>query len=128
MDQFPDAGADLRLAAREDVVESENVASEELCKMFRRLRQSMDFEKFPDEADVGAAGELHLFRAVMKAEFRGKGFGEGLRAGVARVDERAVNVEQNQFYHARKISERRNPARFLGRLVKNNFTDLSLDR
>ena len=74
----------------------------------------MNFEKFADEADVGATGELHFFRAMMEAEFRGKGFGECLRAGMARVDERAVNVEQNQFYHACKISERRNPARFYG--------------
>ena len=105
VDQFPDAGADLRVAARKDVVEPENVALEKLREMFRRLRQAVDAEKFADEADVGAAGELHFFRAVMQLEFRGKRFGKRLRAGVARVDERAVNVEQNQFHHARKISE-----------------------
>ena len=48
----------------------------------------------------------------MQVEFRGKSFAESLRTGMTRVDERAVNVEQNQFYHARKISERRNRARF----------------
>jgi hypothetical protein len=57
----------------------------------------------------------------MQPEFRGERPGESLRAGVARVDERAVNVEQNQFHHVRKISEPRNPARFLGRLAENNF-------
>jgi hypothetical protein len=35
------------------------------------------------------------------------------------VDERAVNVEQNQFYHAQKISEPRNPARFLGQKFRD---------
>jgi hypothetical protein len=52
----------------------------------------------------------------MQLKFRGKRLGERLRAGVARVDERAVNVEQNQFHHAEKISEPRRPARFLSRL------------
>jgi hypothetical protein len=40
---------------------------------------------------------------------------------MAGVDERAVDVEQNQSHHARKISERRKAARFLGRLAGNNF-------
>jgi hypothetical protein len=57
----------------------------------------------------------------MQLEFRGERLGERLRASVARVDERAVNVEQNQFHHAHKISEPRRPARFLGRLAENNF-------
>jgi len=70
-------------------------------------------EKFADEAHVGAPGELHFFRAVVQVEFRGERFFESLRSGMACVDERAVNVEQNQFHHARKISEPRNPARFL---------------
>jgi hypothetical protein len=57
----------------------------------------------------------------MQLEFRGKRLGERLRAGVARVDERAVYVEQNQFHHARKISEPRRTTRFLGRLWWKNF-------
>jgi hypothetical protein len=113
VDQFPDAGADLRLAAGEDVVEPENVTPEKLREMFRRFRQGVDFEKFTDEADIGAAGKLHFFRAVMQVEFRGEGFGESLRPGVACVNKRAVNVEQNQFYHARKISGKTFRARFL---------------
>jgi hypothetical protein len=62
----------------------------------------VDFEKFADEAEIGAPGELHFFRTVMEVEFRRKGFFESLRAGVARVDERAVNVEQNEFHHERR--------------------------
>ena len=60
----------------------------------------MDAEKFAHEADVGAPGELHLFQAMVKIEFRGEGFLESLRAGMARVDERAVNVEENEPNHA----------------------------
>ena len=119
VDQFPDARADLRVAACEDLVEPENIAFEKLREMFRRFRQVVDAEEFADQADVGTAGEFYFFGAVMQLEFRGKGLGESLRAGVAGVDERAVNVEQNQFHHAQKISERRNPARFLGRKFRD---------
>jgi len=110
--EFPDAGTDLGFAAHENLVEPEDVILEEAPEIFRRGGNVVVAEKFADEADVGAPGELHFFQAVVGFEFGGKGLGESLRAGVARVDERAVNVEQNQFYHARKISEQRNPARF----------------
>jgi hypothetical protein len=52
-------------------------------------------------------------------ELGGKSFGESLRAGVTRAHERAINVEQDQFHHARTISEPRKPARFLGCLAGN---------
>ncbi len=87
------AVADFAFAVRKDVVEPENVSPEKLREMFRRLRQSVHLEKFADEADIRAPGELHFLGAVMQVEFRGEGFFESLRAGVARVDERAVNVE-----------------------------------
>jgi hypothetical protein len=64
---------------------------------------------------------------MMQVEFRRKSFFESLRAGVARVDERAVNVEQNQSCHARKISEPPAPARFLGWSVKNKFETTRFD-
>jgi hypothetical protein len=57
----------------------------------------------------------------MQVEFRGKSFFESRRAGVARVDERAVNVEENEPNHAWKISEHGIPARFLGRLLRKIF-------
>src|SRR5271154_5374642 len=109
---FPDAGTNLGLAARENLVEPENVTLEETLKIFRRGGNVVVLEKFADEADIRASGKFHFFQAVVGFELGRKSFGESLRAGVARVNERAVNVEQNQFYHARKISERRNPARF----------------
>jgi hypothetical protein len=65
----------------------------------------VNFEKFADEAHVRASGEFYFFDAVMKVEFGRECFGECLRAGVACVDERAVNVEQNEPNHAaRKLN------------------------
>jgi hypothetical protein len=92
--------ADFAVTVGENVVEPENVALKKLPKMFRRFRQIVDFEKFADEADVGSPGEFHFFRTVMEVEFRRKRFFESLRSGVARVDERAVNIEQNEPNHA----------------------------
>jgi hypothetical protein len=83
-----------------DVVEPENVASKKLAEMLRPFVEVMDFKKFAHQAHVGAAGELHFFRPVMEIEFRGKSFGERLRARAAGVHQRAVNVEQNEPNHA----------------------------
>jgi hypothetical protein len=38
---------------------------------------------------------------MMEVKFRGKRFGECLGARAAGVDERSVNVEQNETNHAR---------------------------
>ena len=111
---FPDAGTDFGLAAGENLVEPENVTFEEAMKIFLGGGNVVMFEKFADEADIRAPGEAHFFQAGVGFELGGKRFGESLRAGVARAHERAVNVEQNQFYHVQKISEPLNPARFLG--------------
>ena len=65
----------------------------------------MNTEKFADETHVGAAGELDLFDAVVRVELGGKGFGESLRTGPPRVNERAVNIKQNQSHHPVKLPE-----------------------
>jgi hypothetical protein len=83
-----------------DVIEPENVARKKLVEMLRPLVETVNFKKFPHQAHVRATGKLHVFRPVMEIEFRGKSFGERLRARAARVDERAVNVEQNEPDHA----------------------------
>jgi hypothetical protein len=50
----------------------------------------------------------------MQVKFRGKRFGECARAGVPGVNERAVNVEENEPNHAaRKIAGRGPGASFL---------------
>jgi hypothetical protein len=90
---------------RENVVEPENVTLKKLPEMFLRFRQPVDFEKFADEANVGAPGEFHFFRAVIQVEFRRKSFLESLCARVPRVDKRAVDVEENEPNHAlRKLN------------------------
>jgi hypothetical protein len=86
----------------------------------------VELEKFTDKAHVSAPGELHFFGAVMQVEFRRKRFSERLRSGVPRVDERAVNVEENEPDHAKKYQGRRVPARFLNRIkAQKNICQLS---
>jgi len=53
---------------------------------------------------------------MMQVEFRRERFFEGLRPGMSRVDERAVNVEENEPNHAKKYQSREVPARFLSRV------------
>ena len=68
VDQLPDAGTNLRVAAREDLVEPENIALEKLREMLRRLRQAVDAEKFADdheERDHIAAAVLERGRRVL---------------------------------------------------------------
>jgi hypothetical protein len=83
-----------------DVVEPENVAQKKLTEMRGGFVETMNLKKFAHQAHVGAAGELHIFRPVMEIEFRGKSFGKRFRSRAARVDKRAVNVEQNEPNHA----------------------------
>ena len=99
-DQFPDAGTGSGFALRENVVEPEDIAFEEAPKMFGVRFDVVLPEKFAHQAHVGATGKLHFLRAVRDAEFRRKRFGKRLDAGAARVDERAVNVEENEFDHS----------------------------
>ncbi len=72
---------------------------EELGEIFRRFGAAVNAEKFADQAHIGAPGELHLFRAVMEIEVPGKSLRERRRAGPARVNERAINIKQNQSHH-----------------------------
>src|SRR5471030_817432 len=48
--QFPNSGANLGLAADENLVEPENIILEEALKIFRRGGNVVMFEKFADEA------------------------------------------------------------------------------
>jgi len=50
---------------------------------------------------------------VMQFKFRRESFGERRRARPAGVDERAVNVEENQPSHAGKYQAATGAARFL---------------
>jgi hypothetical protein len=101
-DEFTHAFAHVAVAVNENVVEPEDVAPEKLPEMFGCFRQSVDFEKFADQAHIGAPGKLHLFRTMMKVEFGRERFGERLCSGVSGMNERAVNIEENEPNHARR--------------------------
>jgi hypothetical protein len=93
---------------RDDLVEPENVTLEEPLKIFRCGRDVVKAEKFADKIHIGAPGEPDFINAVAHVELRGEGFGEGLRTGAARVNERAVNIKQNQSHHPDRLPELEN--------------------
>jgi hypothetical protein len=62
-------------------------------------------EKFADEIHIGASGEPDFINAIARVELRGEGSGKGLRPGAARVNERAVNIKQNEPHHPEKLPE-----------------------
>ena len=112
-DEFKNPGAGVAGAVGKDVIQPEDVSVEKLPEVPGRLIETMDFEKFPDEAHISPAGKFHLFRAVMEVEFRRKSFRESACAGMPSVDERAVNVEKYQPNHAGKYQEAIETARLL---------------
>ena len=83
------------------MIEPENVALEKPPEIFRRGRDVVEAEKFAGEAEIGAAAKPDFFHAFRRLEFRGDGLAKRARAGAARVNERAVNIKQNESHHAR---------------------------
>jgi hypothetical protein len=100
VEEFRHAPADFAAALGDDVVEPENETLEKPLEILRCGRDVVVAEKFADETHVGAPGEPDFINAVAHFELRGEGFGESLRTGASRVNERAVNIKQNQSYHA----------------------------
>ena len=113
-EHLPHAAADLGLAAGQNVVEPESVPFEEALKILRRRGNVVVLKTFAHQAEIGASRKAHFIQTVLGVELRGEGFGKSLRPRVPRADERAVDVEQDQFYHPATISERRKAASFLG--------------
>lgn len=90
----------FRLALGQDMVKPENITLEEPLEVFSGRRHLVQAKEFADEVDIGAPGELDPLDSVGQVEFRGEDAGKSLDAGAARVDQRAVNVEENQSHHA----------------------------
>ena len=88
-----------------EVIQPENVVPEKAPEILRRGRDAVKPEKFAGEAGIGASAEPDFIHAFRHLEFRGNGFAKCARAGAARVNERAVNVEQNEPDHtAQKLN------------------------
>ena len=88
------------------VFQQENVVLEKRPKIFRRFRHAVDLEKFAHQAHIRAPGKFHALRAMMQAEDVAERARKRHRTRPARVNERAVNIKENQPDHAaRKIAE-----------------------
>jgi hypothetical protein len=77
-----------------------DVHTEEAAEVFRCGRDLMLNEKFASQTGVRASGELQLARAIGNLEFSGESAGKRFDTRSAAVDERAVNVEQDEANHA----------------------------
>ena len=73
---------------------------EEPLKIFRRWWNVVKSEKFPDEIHIRAPGKIDFLDTVRCIELGCERFCEGSYAGMTRVNERAVDVEQNESHHA----------------------------
>ena len=82
------------------MVQPEDVALEEPLKVLRRRRDLVEAEELAHEADIGAPGELQPLEPVHGIELGGKRLGKSLHPRAARVDQRAVNIKENQPHHA----------------------------
>ena len=98
-DQLADAGTFLRLTFLEQMMQPMNVALEEPREVGIRRRDAVQPKEFADEADIGASGEFHPLDAVTRAELGGEHLRKRPDARASGVDERAINVEENESNH-----------------------------
>ena len=77
---------------------------EEAFEMFRGGGNVVKPEKFPHQADVRPSGKFHPLETVRRSELRGKHLRERFHTRATGVNQRSINVEQNQPYHVRKIT------------------------
>ena len=97
---------------RDGLVQPENVILEEAPEILRCRRNPMNPEEFTHQIHIRPPGKADFFNTIKCVELCGERLRKRLNTGAAGVNERAVNVEQNQFYHAVTISESRRSARF----------------
>ena len=98
----PNAGTEVGSALAQHVVQPKDVAVEEPVKVLWGRRDLVEAEELAYEAQVGAPGEFQPLKPVRRVELALKDPGKGLHPRAARVNQRAINVEQNQSYHAGK--------------------------
>ena len=81
------------------MIEPEDIALEESLKIFRARLDPVQREEFTDQIHIGAPREFHPIHAIRRFELGGENFGERLDPGPARVNQRAIYVEENQSDH-----------------------------
>ena len=100
MEKVSDAHANLAFALLQDVVEPKDEEIEKPLKILGRGCDLMIAEEFADQTGVRPPSELQAFEPVHRIEFRRKYFGKSLYSGAAGMDQRAVNIKQDQTHHA----------------------------
>jgi hypothetical protein len=86
------------------MVEPENVSLEKPLEVPGRFGNAMRLKKFAHKAHIRPSGEFQSLESFRRAEFRRENFRERLHSGAARANKRAVNIEQSQTNHRRKIA------------------------
>jgi len=83
---------------REFEREMMQIAVEELREVFGGGGESMRGEHGPGDAGIGAAGDLHRGQIVVDAKVIAKAEAERALAGAPGSEERAVDIEKEQFF------------------------------
>lgn len=86
------------------LVEPENITLEEPLEIFRRRCNPVEAEKFAHQIHIRPPGKIDFFDAVEGVKFGREGPGKRFNAGATGVNERAVNVEQYESHHAKKLT------------------------
>jgi serine O-acetyltransferase len=102
VNETPDAGQQVAFAFRQNMVKPGGVAVEEQAEIVCGGFEAMPGEQLPRDAGVRAAGELHVLDGVSDFELGGEGELEGFDARAIRVNERAIDIKQNQSHHLRR--------------------------
>src|SRR5580765_1439593 len=95
-EEFTNSRTRLRHAPRQDVIQPKNVTLKKTLEVFRRRRNPMDGKELAHEADISASSELELLQPVMRIELRSENFRERVHSSAAGMNQRAVNIKQNQ--------------------------------
>src|SRR5439155_9388576 len=104
--EFPDAGQHDAARLSQQIVEPEDIAIEEKAKILRRRLDLVLQKKLTRQACIGAAGEFQPFGTVGDVELRGKRAAKRLHSRAAGLDQRAVDVEENQANHRKGLKSR----------------------
>ena len=103
-EKFVRAGARATALFAEQMIEPESVAIEEAARVLGSVRDAVMREQFADQSGVRAPGEGEMLGAIGNLELHRERAPERAHAGPAGLNQRAIDVEQDEFDHARTLA------------------------
>src|SRR2546423_15342067 len=93
------AGKDGAIECRQDLFQPDDIGAEKAREVFGCLRDAKLLKEIAHDCRVGAAGEIKVFGGVRDVKFEFANFGECFFARAAGLDERAVDIEEDEADH-----------------------------